>query len=100
MPSCMGVSVAIVLCAFQRTVTADECVGRRVMVQCGLISAGQFGNDLDCQYLAKLYPPLVERIYAPDGTLSEHAVLIEGDQGAEQARGEDLGQQYVGRPVA
>ena len=52
------------------------------------------------QPLPQLDPPLVERIHIPDHALHEHLVLVERDQLAQRLRGELLGHDRVGRPVA
>src|ERR1039458_396153 len=117
MPSCIGLSVAMVnlLCvasyrksrlpglrthALERTVSADQSVGRRVVGQLRIGWALQLGDDLLGQDLAQFHPPLVKRVDVPDRALYEDAVLVEGDQGTEQAGSQHLGQQDVGRAIA
>src|SRR4029077_4739456 len=51
--------------SLERPVTADERVGRRVVIERGLLCARQLGNDLDREDLPELHSPLVERADAP-----------------------------------
>src|ERR1700722_14751738 len=52
------------------------------------------------QGLAKLDPPLIERIDVPDGALGEHAVLVERYQLPEIRRRELVRKNRIGRAVA
>ena len=70
------------------------------MVEFGHCLVFQFRDDALCQHLAKLDPPLVERVDIPDRALGEDRVLVEGDQLAKRFRREPLGEDRVRRTVA
>jgi hypothetical protein len=50
------------------------------------LGGGELGDDPLRERLAELDSPLVEGVDAPHGSLREHAVLVEGDEGAERER--------------
>src|SRR2546425_1158135 len=70
------------------------------MAERGLYLALEFRDNALGQYLAKFHAPLVERVNLPDGTLGEHAMLVKGDQLAENFRRESIGEDGVRRAVA
>ena len=61
---------------------------------------GEFLEDLAGEDLAELDAPLVEGVDVPDDALGEDLVLVEGDEGAEGAGGELVGEEGVGGVVA
>ena len=63
-------------------------------------SALQFREDPAGEDLSELDAPLIERIDLPDGALSEHRVLVEGNEFAEGGGGEALAEDGVGRSIA
>src|SRR5439155_1463051 len=65
---------------FELAITADQGIGRTVMIELGLCAGVEFRNDAQRQHLAELDPPLVEGVDVPDGALREHAVLVERDE--------------------
>src|SRR5881628_3730352 len=69
------------------------------MAERGLCLALEFRDNALGQHLAKLHAPLVERINLPDSALGEHAVLVKGDQLAENFRREPIGEDSVRRAV-
>src|SRR5881628_3914135 len=70
------------------------------MAERGLCLALEFRDNALGQHLAKLHAPLVERVNLPDSALREHAVLVKGDQLAENFRREPIGEDSVRRAVA
>src|SRR6476619_5228594 len=70
------------------------------MAGLGLRFVFEFRNNALRQRLAKLNAPLVERIYLPNRTLSEHAVFVQRDERAERLGCEPFGQDRVRRAVA
>src|SRR3954454_2163545 len=60
--------------AARRAVSPNECVGRRVVVETGVIVGLQLGDDLLGECLPEFDAPLVEGVDLPDGTLYEHFV--------------------------
>src|ERR1700683_2116652 len=73
---------------------SGRAVGRRRSV------AAQRRHDAFREHLAELDAPLIERIDVPDRALSEHAVLIQGDQLAERRGCQALEQQRIGGEIA
>ena len=74
-----------------RAVVLDESAGRLILRIQGLGRALDGGEDLLGQDLAQLNTPLVEGIDAPHGTLDEGDVLVQGDQLAQDRRGQGGG---------
>src|SRR5439155_9062674 len=70
------------------------------MAERRLCAALQFRDDALGQHLAKFHTPLVERVNIPACALGEHAVLVQGDQLAENLRREPSGEDGVRRAVA
>src|SRR5437773_11359357 len=70
------------------------------MAERGICLALEFRDNALGQYLAKFHAPLVERVNLPDGALGEHAVLVKGDQLAENFRRQPIGENCVRRAVA
>ena len=70
------------------------------MLELGLGRGLQLGDDVLRELLAKLNTPLVEGVDAPDGSLSEDAVLVEGDQNTEGVRVELVGMLILTVPVS
>ena len=77
----------------------DEAVGRAV-VRGDLLVRGELGDDLQRQLLAQLDSELIEGVDVPDRALHEDLVLVHGNEHAEDARGDLLDQDRVGRAVA
>jgi hypothetical protein len=77
----------------------DEGVGAAVVLA-DLTLAVELAKDALGELLAELDAPLVERVDVPDGALDESEVLVVGDQGTESTRGDLLGQDGGGGPVA
>ena len=70
------------------------------MAERGLCLALEFRDNALGQHLAQFHAPLVERVDVPDGALGEHAVLVKGDQLAENFRRQPIGENCVRRAVA
>ncbi len=66
----------------------------------GFFTALQFRENTLGQGLSQFDPPLVKRVDAPDGTLGEHAVLIEGHELAKRPGRQALREEGVGGTVA
>jgi hypothetical protein len=60
----------------------------------------QFGQNLLRQYLAEFHTPLVERVDVPDRALREDAVLIQGDERAQDVWRQPVGQNDSAGPIA
>src|SRR5438093_12098227 len=70
------------------------------MAERGICLALEFRDNALGQYLAKFHAPLVEGVNLPEGALGEHAVLVKGDQLAENFRREPIGEDSIRRAVA
>src|SRR5438093_7934605 len=70
------------------------------MAERGICLALEFRDNALGQYLAKFHAPCVEGVNLPDGALGEHAVLVKGDQLAENFRREPIGEDRVRGTVA
>src|SRR6185312_11755610 len=82
MPSCISGLLTSV------SVATDECVRGTVVLQVRISGRRQLVGDLLGEYLAQLDAPLIEGVDRPDRALGEHAVLVQGDQGAQRVRRE------------
>jgi len=69
------------------------------MLEGGLGSAFEFGDDALGEDLAEFDAPLVERVDAPDGALGEDGVLIESDEFAESFGREPFQKNGVRRTI-
>ena len=65
------------------------------MVKSALLPAFQFRDNTLGQGLSQLNSPLVKGVDAPNGTLGEDAMLIEGDEFAECFRREPLDENRI-----
>ena len=70
------------------------------MVERGLFLVFKFRNNALGQYFAQFDAPLVKRVNAPDRTLGEDGVLIQGNELAQRFRRELLSEDRVRRAVA
>src|SRR5680860_1143237 len=61
-------------------VAPDQVVGRAVVPEFALGSGLKFGDDARRERLPQFDPPLVKRVNAPNGTLSEYAVFVQCDE--------------------
>src|SRR5262245_65012798 len=61
--------------------------------------AFEFRNDSLGQRLDQLDTPLIEGVDTPDGTLSEHTVLVQCDKFPERFRSELFSNDCIGRMV-
>lgn len=77
----------------------DERVGAAV-VTADVALAIKLAKDALGELLAKLDTPLVEGVDVPDSALDEGEVLVVSDQSTESTRGDLLGEDGSGGPVA
>src|SRR5690606_33590961 len=64
-------------------VPADEGVGGGGVLGFGVLGGGQQRGEREGLLFAQLHAPLVETVDAPDGSLHEDLVLVEGDELAD-----------------
>jgi len=76
-------------------VSADQVIGRAIMVKPGCCLALQFRNDALGQNLAQFHAPLVERVDVPYCALGEYAMFVKGDKFAQCFRRQPLGKDRV-----
>ena len=69
-------------------VVINQRSGRRILTSQNLTVTLNSGNQVQRQLLTELNTPLVEGIDAPHNTLNEGDVLVQGNQGAQNARGQ------------
>ena len=69
-------------------IVVDEAVGRRIVAFDRRVAV-QFGQDGPGQLFSEFNPPLIEAVDAPNDTLRENLVLVEGKQSSE-VMGRDL----------
>ena len=69
-------------------VVVNQRSGRRILTSQNLAVTLNSGNQIQGQLLAQLNAPLVEGVDTPDNTLNEGDVLVQGNQGAQDARGQ------------
>ena len=74
-----------------RAVVLDESAGGLILRLQGLGRALDGGEDLLGQDLAQLDAPLIEGVDTPHGTLNKGDVLVQGDQLAQDRRGQGRG---------
>ena len=72
-------------------VVVNQRSGRRILTSQNLTVTFNSGNQIQRQLLTQLNTPLVEGINAPNNTLNEGDVLVQGNQGAQNARGQTTG---------
>ena len=82
-----------------RAIGLDELIGAGIVRQLRW-RAGQLWNDSLGENFSKLHAPLIETIHAPNCSLREHLVLVEGDQSTQHAWRKFLAQNGVGWSVA
>src|SRR4030095_12941546 len=70
------------------------------MAERGLRFTLKFRDNALGQHLPEFHAPLIEWVDLPDGPLGEHAVLVKGDQLAENSWSEPIGEDGVGRAIA
>src|SRR5215510_406943 len=70
------------------------------MAEARLCLALEFRNNALGQHLAQLDAPLIEGVNIPDRPLRENGLFVEGDEFAEDFRGESLGEDRIRWTVA
>ena len=68
-------------------VVINQRSGRRILTSQNLAVTLNSGNQVQRQLLTELNTPLVEGVNTPNNTLNEGDVLVQGNQGAQNARG-------------
>src|ERR1700722_1879138 len=99
-PSCIGRSVVMgVLIPLQSSIQRDQFIRRGVVSELWLDVGFQLRDDGNGQDFAQLYSPLIEGVDAPDRSLREHRMLVEGDEQSEDPGRQNLREQHVGRTI-
>ena len=69
-------------------VVINQRSGRRILTSQNLAVTLNSGNQVQSQLLTQLNAPLVEGVNTPNNTLNEGDVLLQGNQGAQNALGQ------------